>query len=100
MSQEDYVKNRLEWLKIEQDGLYEATIKLTKDNNVKLRQLIGRIKWVSDQSRPDVSYEDIELSMAIGNPTVKEWKTANEVIGKIKENKVQIEYSRLKENKW
>ena len=47
-----------------------------------------------------MSYEELELSTAIGNPTVKEWKTANEVIGKIKENKVQIEYSRLKENKW
>ena len=50
VSQEDYVKNRLEWLKIEQAGLHKATTKLTEDNKAKLRQLIGRIRWVSDQS--------------------------------------------------
>ena len=55
VSQVDYVKNGLEWIKIQQAGLHEATTKLTEENKAKLRQLIGRIRWVSDQSRPDVS---------------------------------------------
>ena len=36
----------------------------------KLRQLIGKIRWVSDQSRLDVSYEELELSMAASAPTI------------------------------
>ena len=44
-----------------------------------------------------MSYEELELLTAIGNLTVKEWKTANEVV---KETEVQIKYSRLKEDKW
>ena len=47
-----------------------------------------------------MSYEELELLTAIGNLTVKEWKTANEVVKKIKETEVQIKYSRLKEDKW
>ena len=45
---------------------------------------------VFDQSRLDVSFEELKLSTAIGNPTVKEWKKVNEVIKSIKENEVQI----------
>ena len=90
VSQEDFVKNRFEWLKIEQNGNNEATTKLTDDNKAKLRQHIGRIRWVFDQSRLDVSFEELKLSTAIGNPTVKEWNKVNEVIKSIKENEVQI----------
>ena len=90
VSQEDFVKNRFEWLKIEQNGNHEATTKLTDDNKAKLRQHIERIRWVFDQSRLDVSFEELKLSTAIGNPTVKEWNKVNEVIKSIKENEVQI----------
>ena len=72
MSQVDYIESRLERLNIEQAGLHEAKTKLTEENKSKLRQLIGKLRWVSGQSRLDVSYEELELSMAVSAPTVKE----------------------------
>ena len=80
MSQIDYIESRLEKLDIEQDGLHEAKTKLTEENKLKLRQLIGKLRWVSDQSRPDVSYNELELSMAASEPTVKYSKTANKIV--------------------
>ena len=64
VSQVDYIESRLERLSIEQAGIHEA--------KTKLRQLIGKLRWVSGQSRLDVSYEELELSMAVSAPTVKE----------------------------
>ena len=100
VSQVHYIENRLERLEIEQDGLHEAKTKLTEENKSKLRQLIGKLRWVSDQSRPDVSYEELELSMAASAPTVKDWRTANKVVWNLKGNKVKIKYAKLREDKW
>ena len=99
VSQVDYIESRLEKLDIEQDGLHEAKTELTEENKSKLRQLIGKLRWVSDQSRPDVSYEELELSMAASAPTVKDWKTANKVVRELKESDVKIKYSKLREDK-
>ena len=99
VSQLDYIGSRLERLGIEQAGLHEAKTKLTEENKSKLRQLIGKLRWVSDQSRPDVSYMELELSMAASAPTVKDWKTANKVVRELKESDVKIKYSKLREDK-
>ena len=50
VSQRGYLEKRLEKIHIEQAGLYKAKTKLTEDSKAKLRQLIGKIRWVSDQS--------------------------------------------------
>ena len=38
--------------------------------------------------------------MAASAPTIKDWKTANEVVKKLKDDEVQIKYTKLKEEKW
>ena len=70
--------------------------KFTEENKYKLRQHIGKLRWVSDQSRPDVSYEELELSMAASAPTVKDWKTANKVVKDLMDTDVWIKYSKLR----
>ena len=100
VSQRSYIERRLERIQIEQAGFYETKTKLTEDNKAKLRQLIGRIRWVSDQSRPGMSYEELELSIAASAPTIKDWRTANEVVKKLKDAEVQIKYPKLKQEKW
>ena len=89
----------MERLNREQAGLHEAKTKLTEENKSKLRQLIRKLRWVSDQSRPDVSYEELELSMTASDLTVKNMKTANKVVRELKESDVKIKYSKLREDK-
>ena len=100
VSQEDYIESRLDSLVIKQPGLHESKTKLTEENKGKLRQLIGKLRWVSDQSRPDCSYEELELSMAASSPTVKDWQTANRMVKELKMNDVKIIYKRLRRDKW
>ena len=38
--------------------------------------------------------------MSASAPTIKDWKTANEVVKKLKDDEVQIKYTKLKEEKW
>ena len=84
----------MERFNIEQAGLHEAKTKLTEENKSKLKQLIGKLRWVSNQSIPDVGYKELELSMAVGAPAVKEWKTANKVVRELKETNVKIKVER------
>ena len=90
----------MERFNIEQAGLHEAKTKLTEENKSKLKQLIGKLRWVSNQSIPDVGYKELELSMAVGAPAVKEWKTANKVLRELKDTDVKIKYFMLREDKW
>ena len=100
VSQADYIESRLNQLQIQQAGLHESKTKLTEENKGLMRQQIGKLRWVSDQSRPDISYEELELSMAASSPTVKDWKTSNKMIRELKENDVKIKYKKLRRDKW
>ena len=58
---------------MEQAGLQETKTKITEENKSKLRKLIRKLTWVSDQSRQDRNYEELVLSMAASAPADKDW---------------------------
>ena len=94
-SQVNYIDRSLERLNIEQANHYEAKTKLAEENKPKLRQHIGKLGWVSDQSRPDASYEELAFSMTASAPTDKVWEIGDKVVRELKETDVTI-----KDSKW
>lgn len=57
---------------------------LKKSEVTQLRGAIGQVQWASNQTRPDVSYDALELSTATREPKVKDLLHANKVIKKLK----------------
>ena len=55
-----------------------------------LRSLVGQIHWVSSQTRPDLSFDALELSIERNNATVTTLKRANKVIKKLKEGESKM----------
>ena len=45
-----------------------------------LRELVGQFNWLSNQSRPDISYDVLELSMSVKNAKVAQIKQANKLV--------------------
>lgn len=56
---------------------------LNKEETDALRSIIGQLNWVSTQSRPDISYDVLELSNSLKSPKVENLCKANKIIKKL-----------------
>ena len=80
VGQREYIDSRLERIHIEQPGMHKQDTPLTPENIKILRRLVGQLRWVTDQTRPDGAFDELWLSIKAGNPTVREYNTANNLV--------------------
>ena len=60
------------------------------EKSTEYRQLIGKPKWISNQSRPDIYLDVCHLSSKTKPPTIGDLINANNILRKIKENPVNL----------
>ena len=100
VSQSDYAQT-LKRLNIKQEGLMQKSTVLTEANKSLVRRLVGKLRWVGDQSRPDICYELLWLSITAAKPTVYEYDLANQLVNRVKGREVKLMYKKFKESaKW
>ena len=63
------------------------------------RAASGKLTWLSEQTRPDVSYDVVNLTGHNKDATVKNLKDANKVIKKVKSSDEEIRYTKIGELK-
>ena len=68
---------------------------LNQDEMSLLRESIGQFNWVATQSRPDISYDVMDLSMSIKNAKIEHLSQANKVLKKLKGENSVILFPRL-----
>lgn len=68
---------------------------LNKQERKQLRAAIGQCNWVASQTRPDISYDVIELSMICNDPLVQHIVNVNKVIKKLKLTMCQLMFPKL-----
>ena len=66
----------------------------------KMRATIGQMRWVVDQTRPDVAFEELELAMSVTKATVKDVKIAIKMINHVKNYPLKIRYNKLPGDEW
>ena len=60
-----------------------------------LKSLVGQLNWTATQTRPDLSYEVLELSIMKNHPHVDHLLKANKAVRKLKREENSILYPRL-----
>ena len=60
-----------------------------------LRSKIGQLLWVSNQTRPDISFDTSNLAVNINNATTKDIITLNKVVSKLKRELYILKFSQL-----
>ena len=58
----------------------EKHAKLNQEEISELRAVIGQLNWLSTSTRPDISFDVLELSMAIKHPLAEDLVRANKLI--------------------
>ena len=88
---------KLETIKLGADKM-KNNERILDDNEKRLyQQLLGRINWLSHQSRPDLAFDAFSASLASQSPTVQDVKLLNKVVSKVDNGLNNIFYPRLDE---
>ena len=99
VSQKDYIISKLEPIDIKCTGL--LTAKLDSEQTTILRKGVGRMRWLADQTRPDVAHTTLELSVSQQEFTHKDVKTMNSLIIHAKATQdFEIKFSKLMGREW
>ena len=56
------------------------------------QQLLGKLQWISSQSRPDIRYSVLECSLMANKPKVKDVLRINKVVKKMNKNTFKIRF--------
>ena len=83
MSQNEYLKS-IQPIQISPGRANQKADPCNEDEIKKYRSLVGQINWLSTQSRPDVSFDALELSCNMSNTKVENLIQANINIKKLK----------------
>ena len=68
---------------------------LKKEENSQIRRTTGQLNWLSMQTRPDLSFDALSLSMNLNFAKYKDAKVSRKVVMKAKEEKVAVKYSHI-----
>jgi hypothetical protein len=94
IGQEAY-KNSLDYVPIVDDDDVDKS--LTKDEFKSFRGASGKLQWLAEMTRPDLSYDCLEMSSHGKDATKKDLKAINKIIKKAKEHGSTIKYSKVGE---
>ena len=81
MSQNEYAAS-IDELYIPDDAQNDQS--LTKEQSREYRAATGKLLWLSEQTRPDLSYDSINMSCKNKTATIKDMREANKIIKKAK----------------
>ena len=68
---------------------------LNESEKTTLREIIGQLNWISGQSRPDISFEVLDLSVSVKGAQVSHLNQANKIIKKVKGELPKIRFPNL-----
>ena len=85
MSQNNYIDAKVDYLPVNIPRNSLDT-ELSLENKKILWGTIGKFRWLCDQTRPDIAYKELELSIRQRKATFKDIKTANQMVTQLKSN--------------
>ena len=99
VSQEDYITTKVQFVDMDTRGRLGSD-KLTDAEGSEVRAAIGKLRWLGDQCRPDISYNLLELSIQAHSPTIETVKLLNKTVSMVKNKPFSIRYSKLESSSW
>ena len=65
---------------------------LTKEETSQVKSVIGQINWITNQTRPDIAFDNCFVANSIKNATIADLLHVNKVIRKARSQKVFLKY--------
>ena len=85
ISKGEYIENKMKCVEIHTAG-GDPKEELNSEEKSILGCAIGKMRWVCDHTRPDVSFDELELSMKANKSVVNDVKLMNKLVNHIKKH--------------
>ena len=95
VDQNEYIDDKAEEISINPARLQNKEDEINSKERTELRRLIGRARWVTDQTRPDLAYDGLEMSVVANKATVNDLLRANKMIKKMRAERITLVYQKL-----
>ena len=92
VSMEDYANSVEEIKEIRKADRDE---KLTRAELKEYRKYTGKISWLSQGARPDLSYSALMLAKKNNSATISDLRNINKIVGKVKKEENKVVYGRI-----
>ena len=99
VSQKDYIETKLDFLDINTKNNVGKS-KLNDEDASKARGVIGKLRWLSDQCRPDIAIAVLEMSLAAHAPTYDTVKLINKTVAQVVNREYDLRYCKLNSKQW
>ena len=99
VSQSDYIASKVDYLDVNKENRISDE-PLNDEETERIRASIGKLRWLSDQTRPDIAYNLLELSIGAHNPTVGMVNLVNKTVTAVNSRKIEIKYGKLEGDCW
>ena len=100
ISQLDYILTRVSKLPMQKPRNKYLHDRLSHEHAKILRSAIGVLRWLADQTRPDIAHAVLVLNTMQLEPTWREVKLFNATVDKVQRQPVEIIYRKLEPTKW
>ena len=70
----------------------EPNHELSTEEKKQYQQLLGKLQWISSQTRPDIRYAVLECSISANKPKVKDLLRINKVVKKMNKTSVRLRF--------
>ena len=94
LSQKKYVAE-IEEITMEKHRKCNTNVLLNVEERQALRSLIGKLNWLSTQTRPDLSYSVSQLASNFKNATIKHVIQANKLVRRCKQHDIHMFFPKL-----
>merc|ERR1712177_119746 len=92
ISMEDYAKSIKKIKEIRKADINE---KLTTAELKEYRKYTGKISWLSQGTRPDLSYSTLNLAKKNNNAVISDLRNVNRIVEKVKKEENKVVYGRI-----
>ena len=101
VSQEDYIMNNIKDCQVPTIGRSNWE-KLEGQEISEFRKSVGKMRWITDQTRPDLAFDELLMSTKQKEPTVGDVKKINKMatIARDPENQLWLKYAKIESDVW
>ena len=90
IDQIDYQETKISPVSVSSGRRNQPDYELSELEKTEFQQLLGKLQWITSQSRPDLRYKVLESSMKAASPRVSDLLNLNAIVKKLKKQTVTI----------
>ena len=95
IDQDHYISESVKSIPLESINKSKSKLQVGAEEHSLFRAAVGSVNWAAQQTRPDISFEVLEMSMKLRNPTFEDLQRVNKCVKKLKFQEAHVMFRKI-----